>query len=62
MIFYDSHGAAWQTCDGSDHAAEAFGPTGIARREPGAITWAEASELGLITADEQTGFHFLEQV
>jgi len=33
--FFDSWGGLWETCDASAPGAEAFGPTGIARRVEG---------------------------
>lgn len=32
IIFFDSWGAAWKPCPPEDPGAEAFGPTGVARR------------------------------
>lgn len=31
MMFFDSHGSPWESCDDLDRGAVAFGPTGISR-------------------------------
>ena len=43
VVFFDSHGTCWVTCDGAAEGAVAFGPTGIARP----VTEAELKKLGL---------------
>lgn len=50
-VFYDSHGWPWNACEGSDPDAQAFGPTGIAKRNDNAPTWGNATRAGLIIAD-----------
>lgn len=56
MIFYDSHGAAWQTCGPNNEGAVAFGPTGIACPAPaGTPMWVKAKALGRLVAGEVPG-------
>ncbi len=43
VIFFDSWGWAYATCEGSHPDASAFGPTGIARR----MTTEELYDMGL---------------
>jgi hypothetical protein len=47
-IFFDSHGDAWETCDGADPDAEAFGPSGIAKRALEAPRYPEAYASGRV--------------
>ena len=56
MIFYDSHGAPWQTCGPDNEGAVAFGPTGIACPAPaGTPMWLKAKALGRLVAGEVPG-------
>jgi hypothetical protein len=47
--FFDPHGSLWATCDGDAFGAEAFGPTGIARR-------ASLKSIGVPDGDFATDF------
>lgn len=49
MIFFDSNGWAWQTCQASNLDAEAFGPTGVAH----CLTPSELEVMNLYS-DTQT--------
>lgn len=47
--FFDTDGRLWITCSSSEPGAEAFGPSGVARR-------AARGELGLTWSEEETAW------
>jgi hypothetical protein len=58
VIFFDSHGSPWATCNPNHKGAEAFGPTGAAIPAPGP-NFNEAESIGLIDRGEDGDFPVL---
>lgn len=55
--FFDTNGDLWATCDADEYGADAFGPTGCARRiyvqtNPGMTPWSEAECMGVLVRAE----------
>ena len=48
LIFFDSHGAPWESCGPGEPGAVAFGPRGSARLRPDLASYAEAKSEGRV--------------